>query len=219
MRMLFCKFERSSKMVESMNEALSIEKEEQIVLAARKVFARYGFSKTTMEDISAEVEMGKASLYYYFPTKESLFQAAIKHEQDEFIRKTDFLFKNHKSAEEKLKIYVEERLKFFHELVNIGTISFSTVYDRHAIFPFSEKETEIINKIIKEGKSRGEFISTIPKSYPELLIHLLQGLRLRSIKSINGSEMDPKIYRELRNEMMTTIDLFIKSIKIKCNKE
>ena len=80
-------------MVEKMNETLSREKEEQIILAARKVFARYGFSKTTMEDISSEVEMGKASLYYYFPTKENLFQAAIKHEQDEFMKKADSLLK------------------------------------------------------------------------------------------------------------------------------
>jgi AcrR family transcriptional regulator len=206
-------------MVEKMNESLSKEREEQIILAARKVFARYGFSKTTMEDISSEVEMGKASLYYYFPTKENLFQAAIKHEQDEFIKKADSLFIKHTSAEEKLKIYVEERLKFFHELVNLGTLSFNAVHDRHATFlkmyeSFADKEIGIINNIIKEGKSRGEFISNVPKYYAELLIHLLQGLRLRSIKSITGSETDAKIYRELRSEMMTTIDLFIKVIQI-----
>jgi TetR/AcrR family transcriptional regulator len=213
-------------MVEKMNESLSKEREEQIIIAARKVFARYGFSKTTMEDISSEVEMGKASLYYYFPTKENLFQAAIKHEQDEFIKKADSLFQKQTNAGEKLKIYVDERLKFFHELVNLGTLSFNAVHDRHAIFlkmyeSFAEQEIGIINNIIEEGKSGGEFISSIPKRYAELLIHLLQGLRLRSIKSITGSEMDPKIYRELRSEMTMTIDMFIKVIQIdkKFNKE
>ena len=213
-------------MVEKMNESLSKEREEQIIIAARKVFARYGFSKTTMEDISSEVEMGKASLYYYFPTKENLFQAAIKHEQDEFIKKADSIFQKQTSAGEKLKIYVDERLKFFHELVNLGTLSFYAVHDRHAIFlkmyeSFAEQEVGIINNIIKEGKTKGEFISKVPKCYAELLIHLLQGLRLRSIKSITGSEMDPKIYRELRSEMTMTIDMFIKVIQIdkKFNKE
>ena len=206
-------------MVENMNESLSKEKEEQIVLAARRVFARYGFSKTTMEDISAEVEMGKASLYYYFPTKENLFQAAIKHEQDEFIKKADSLFQKHTSAEEKLRNYVEERLKFIQELVNLGTLSFNAVHDRHAIFlkmheSFAEREISIIKKIIKEGQSKGEFISNIPKDYAELLMHLLHGLRLRSIKSITGTAVDPKIYRELRGEMMLTIDMFIKVIQI-----
>ena len=202
-----------------MNESLSKEREERIVLAARRVFARYGYSKTTMEDISAEVEMGKASLYYYFPTKENLFQAAIKHEQDEFIKKADSLFQKHTSAGEKLRNYVEERLKFIQELVNLGTLSFNAVHDRHAIFlkmyeSFAEREISIIKKIIKEGQSKGEFISNIPKDYAELLMHLLHGLRLRSIKSITGTVVDPKIYRELRGEMMLTIDMFIKVIQI-----
>jgi len=206
-------------MVENMNESLSKEREERIVLAARRVFARYGYSKTTMEDISAEVEMGKASLYYYFPTKENLFQAAIKHEQDEFIKKADSLFQKHTSAGEKLRNYVEERLKFIQELVNLGTLSFNAVHDRHAIFlkmyeSFAEREISIIKKIIKEGQSKGEFISNIPKDYAELLMHLLHGLRLRSIKSITGTVVDPKIYRELRGEMMLTIDMFIKVIQI-----
>jgi AcrR family transcriptional regulator len=205
-------------MVENMNETLSREKEVQIILAARKVFARYGYSKTTMEDISSEVEMGKASLYYYFPTKENLFQAAIKHEQDEFIKKADSLLQNHTSAGEKLKIYVEERLKFIQELVNLGTLSFNAVHDRHAIFlkmyeSFAEREISIIKKIIREGQSGGEFISNVPKNYAELLMHLLLGLRLRSIKSITGTVVDPKIYRELRSEMMMTIEMFIKVIQ------
>jgi AcrR family transcriptional regulator len=206
-------------MVEKMNESLSKEREEQIILAARRVFARYGFSKTTMEDISSEVEMGKASLYYYFPTKENLFQAAIKHEQDEFIKKADLLIQKHTSAEEKLKIYIDERLKFIQELVNLGTLSFNAVHDRHAVFlkmyeAFAEKEISIIKKIIKEGQSRGEFISTVPKYYAELLMHLLHGLRLRSIKSMTGTVVDPKIYRELRSEMMMTIEMFIKVIQV-----
>jgi TetR/AcrR family transcriptional repressor of mexJK operon len=207
-------------MVEKMNESLSKEKEEQIVVAARKVFARYGYSKTTMEDISAEVEMGKASLYYYFPNKENLFHAAIVHEQDEFLKKAASLLKKHDCAEKKLKIYVDERLKFFHELVNLGTLSFNAVHDRHSVSmkmyeSLAEKETGIINNIIEEGKDRGEFIPDVPSQYAGLLIHLLHGLRLRSIKSITGSEMDPKVYRELRSEMIMTIDLFIKVIQKK----
>jgi TetR/AcrR family transcriptional repressor of mexJK operon len=203
-----------------MKEAISKEKEEQIIAAARKVFARYGYSKTTMEDISAAVEMGKASLYYYFPNKEGLFQAAILQEQNEFIKKTAAIFNKQNRAEKKLKTYAEERLEFFQELVNLGALSFNTVHDRHSVSlkmyeTFAEKEIEIIKGIIREGINNGEFDPAIPPQYPSLLIHLLQGLRLKTIKTINVAGMDPKIYRELRKEMLMTIDLFIKGIKIK----
>ena len=54
-----------------MTEQLSTEKQAVILDAARKRFAYYGFSKVTMDEIAADIGMGKASLYYYFPTKES----------------------------------------------------------------------------------------------------------------------------------------------------
>jgi TetR/AcrR family transcriptional regulator len=201
-----------------MNETLSKEKEEQIILAARKVFARFGYSKTTMEDISVEIDMGKASLYYYFPTKESLFHAAILYEQDEFIKKTELLVNKQKNAEDKLKAYVEERLKFFQELVNLGTLSYNPFNNKQSVSikmyeSFSEKEIEIVKSLIQEGKKNGEFASSIPSNYASLFVHLIHGLRLRTIKTLTGTSMDTKIYKELRNEMLMAIELFIKAIK------
>ena len=58
-------------------------KQQIIIDAARDRFAHFGFSKVTMDEIASDVELGKASLYYYFPTKEELFKAVITLEQDE----------------------------------------------------------------------------------------------------------------------------------------
>jgi AcrR family transcriptional regulator len=38
-----------------------------IIEAARKRFSHYGLTKTTMNEIAADIGMSKASLYYYFP--------------------------------------------------------------------------------------------------------------------------------------------------------
>ena len=67
-----------------MPEQLSTEKQAVILDAARKRFAYYGFSKVTMDEIAADIGMGKASLYYYFPTKESLFEEVVKQEKNQF---------------------------------------------------------------------------------------------------------------------------------------
>lgn len=63
-------------------------KEKEIILAARKRFAYYGFSKVTMDEIAADIGMAKASLYYYFPTKVDLFIAVVTEEQDQFIERS-----------------------------------------------------------------------------------------------------------------------------------
>ena len=46
---------------------------EKIQQAAFKCVARYGFEKTTLDDIAKEVGLNKASLYYYYKNKEEIF--------------------------------------------------------------------------------------------------------------------------------------------------
>ena len=46
---------------------------EKIRAAAYKCVARYGFEKTTLDDIAKEVGLNKASLYYYYKNKEDIF--------------------------------------------------------------------------------------------------------------------------------------------------
>lgn len=58
-----------------------------ILNAAQKRFGHYGLCKTTMNEIAADVGMGKASLYYYFPDKEAVFQAVIKKNRKSFCQK------------------------------------------------------------------------------------------------------------------------------------
>ena len=62
----------------------TIETKGLILDAAKKQFSVLGFSKVTMEEIAAEAGMGKASLYYYFTDKDSLFQAVVKEEMQNF---------------------------------------------------------------------------------------------------------------------------------------
>jgi TetR/AcrR family transcriptional regulator len=92
-------------------------KEKEILKAARSRFAHYGFSKVTMEEIAADVGMGKASLYYYYPTKEDLFKSVIHKEQNVFIGEIEKLFCRKISAENKLRNYVKKRLEYFQELI------------------------------------------------------------------------------------------------------
>lgn len=48
--------------------------EEQILVAARKVFIEKGFEGTRMQEIANEAGINKALLHYYFRTKEKLFE-------------------------------------------------------------------------------------------------------------------------------------------------
>ncbi|PIF05120.1 MAG: TetR family transcriptional regulator, partial [Draconibacterium sp.] len=53
---------------------------ENILKIAREIFSKYGYKKTTLDDIASAVRKGKSSLYYYFKSKEDLFHAVIMKE-------------------------------------------------------------------------------------------------------------------------------------------
>ena len=52
-------------------------RQEEIMKAARELFARQGFHDTTLEDIARHAEFGKGTIYNYFSSKEDLFYGII----------------------------------------------------------------------------------------------------------------------------------------------
>ena len=87
-----------------------------------------------MDEIAGDVEMGKASLYYYFPTKENLFQEVLMQEQNEFVSEIELVLQNETSAEDKLLQYVDLRLKYFQKLFNLGALSFYSFIEKKSQF-------------------------------------------------------------------------------------
>lgn len=53
------------------------EKEEDVVVAATQVFARYGYKRVTMADLAEAAHMSRPSLYLIFRSKEQVFGAVV----------------------------------------------------------------------------------------------------------------------------------------------
>jgi TetR/AcrR family transcriptional regulator len=51
------------------------ETEERIIQVAKELFIKNGYEKTSMSQIAERLEMNRPTLYYYFRTKEKMFQA------------------------------------------------------------------------------------------------------------------------------------------------
>jgi AcrR family transcriptional regulator len=65
---------------------------ERILEAAEACFARYGFQKTSMEDIAREAGLSRRSVYRHFPDKSALFNQVAEGRTriflDEIVRRT-----------------------------------------------------------------------------------------------------------------------------------
>ena len=59
-----------------------LNRERAILDAALKIFAAQGYSGASMDAVAAEAGVTKPTLYSYFPSKESLFQAMMLGKRD-----------------------------------------------------------------------------------------------------------------------------------------
>ena len=57
------------------------EVKDTIVGVARNIFSRFGFKKTTMDEIAIAARKGKSSIYYYFTSKEEIIRLLLKRKQ------------------------------------------------------------------------------------------------------------------------------------------
>ena len=53
-------------------------KENAILEAATKLIIKYGYQKTSIDDICGEAKIGKGTVYHYFESKEDIFVAILK---------------------------------------------------------------------------------------------------------------------------------------------
>jgi TetR/AcrR family transcriptional regulator len=192
---------------------LSREKETLILNAAQKRFALYGFGKVTMDEIAEDVGMGKASLYYYFPTKEDIFRGVIRREQQEFLEQMQNVVEQKMLVSDKLRKYVLQRLKYSSQLFNLSSLNHQSWMDLKPIFKdlfnnFAGEERKLLMQIIREGKQAGEFSVPSPEKVAHLILHILQGLRLRLFGATSTPPIQQPPYEELEKE--TT--LFIESL-------
>jgi AcrR family transcriptional regulator len=62
-----------------------LNRERAILEAALKVFAATGYTGTRMDAVAAEAGVTKPTLYSYFPSKDSLFQAMMLGKRDQML--------------------------------------------------------------------------------------------------------------------------------------
>jgi len=105
------------------------ETRNKIVSVADRLLGRFGFRKTSMDEIAKIARKAKGSLYYHFSSKEDLFREVVQKEINEIKVKLAAVVNNSElSAEGKLKKYLLLRLDGmldatnYHETLNLVEI-------------------------------------------------------------------------------------------------
>jgi AcrR family transcriptional regulator len=172
----------------------------EILKAAERVFQKWGSNKTTMEDIAREAGKGKSTLYYYYQSKEEIFDAVVIVEFEKILQKAKELAQETETAKERLITYIVESINEMKNRISAYTIIREEIkHNKNFIGKlrdtFKGREEKYIQEILKFGLENKEF-TFIKKS--EVAI---------AAKTITGMMHALELYLLLENDDTAQIDI------------
>ena len=87
----------------------------EMIEAAKSAFRKYGFQKTTLDDVAKECGVQKTAIYYYFKSKDDLIQNTMEYMIEEIIAECDKAYDAKKTMETNLYVFMKVQLETFLE--------------------------------------------------------------------------------------------------------
>jgi AcrR family transcriptional regulator len=87
----------------------------EILDAAYQVFAERGFEQATMAEIAAVAGVAKGTLYLYYPSKQDIYDAALRQSAVDVDALTKAALGSARTASEKIQAFIETKLRYFEE--------------------------------------------------------------------------------------------------------
>lgn len=159
------------------------ESRKRIIEISRRIFARFGFKKTTMEEIALATSKGKSSIYYYFKSKEEIFKAVVEKEAAELENELLLSISKVDDPIEKLKIYISVRMRKLNKLKNFYS-ALKSDFLSHLEFiedirkSYDNDEIRIVTEIIKEGIANEKFTIEDPDLAAVAIVTAMKGLEV-----------------------------------------
>ena len=84
------------------------DKKSIILQSARELFFRFGFNKTSMDDIALQSKLAKPTLYYYYTNKEAIFNEIVIEEAKRFMDWVEKQIPQNIPADEQITLFFQK---------------------------------------------------------------------------------------------------------------
>lgn len=150
----------------------------EILDAAFEEFVEKGYVATRVEDVAARIGVTKGTIYLYFPTKEILFEEAMRHISAALTTMRTQIDGLTGSCTERLigllrlghaTMAGDRRVRELIRLCLSEGMRFPGMVDRHHD-EFVEPLTRAMRELVQEGVASGEFAGSAVTAEPEVLV-------------------------------------------------
>ncbi len=197
------------------------EKKEQILASASECFAKYGYQKTTLEDIGQKIGLSKASIYYYFKNKEEIFTTIILDEFQQFMTKLHDTIEEDMNCEQKIFNYFEQKLRFvqksmiLHQLTDIEPEKLQRLVSswQEILAKMKKEEKNFMAKILEACIKHGQIKECNVEKVSKYMFSLVDGLEQNFQGSNDPNNPLSEKFDRLIQDVQTALHIFINGLK------
>lgn len=174
---------------------LEIRRKAEILDAAAVAFAERGFANTQVQTIADRLRIGNGTVFRYFPSKESLFLAAVERGLKELSAAMDAVLDSDAPAMELVRSAIRTYLRFFHDRPHLAEL----FIQERASFPHHHRPLYFSTKDEQEQCKHEAFFARLvesglfrpipPERFFNVIGDLLYGTILTNL--LSGRPVDP----------------------------
>lgn len=192
----------------------------EILEKSTECFIKFGYNKTTLDEIGDAIGFNKAALYYYFKNKEELFIQVVNNQLTIGLNKVQHELSEMPDNEVKICKYLWNRTQIYTNLIRLTSLSNENILDLNNTFeeiymPYKKAEVKYLSSILSnfiEGKSNSEI-----EGFAELVLDMvnsmgLSALLVRNLSNQAQASEDHNIKKE------TIVKMLLKSFNCPDNK-
>jgi AcrR family transcriptional regulator len=160
------------------NPNLRKQREEEILRAAAILFAEKGYAPTDLQELAQRLGVGKGTVYRYFPTKQDLFLATVKHEITRFTTTLESMVPRDAPLIEQMSLVIEAYLQFFQQnpdVVELMVIERSHFKHRRPTYfdlendPSCARWDALVSALIEQGVLRSMPLDKVRRVVGDLI--------------------------------------------------
>ncbi len=187
---------------------VSNQRKEEILAAAREIFARKPLDDVKIQDIARKAGLSVGGVYWYFKSKDDIVHALLLQNAETNIAALNILAETDAPALARLNLFFDQvagQVFNLSELYLTGakyqSMTSPNPQTRAAMQKIAEGYHSGVQAIIEQGIKNGEFVQVNPQDATTALIGSYEGLMLLWV-------MSPKTMR-LKESMQTAAQLLL----------
>ncbi len=138
------------------------DKKSIILHSARELFFRFGFNKTSMDDIAVQSSLAKPTLYYYYTNKEAIFNEIVIDEAKRFMDSVEKKIPHDIPADEQLMLFFRKTFSGLKEyaakMIDVPDCLYNhSPHGRPIVEKINQLFFEKLQPLLKAGMEEGIF--------------------------------------------------------------